>query len=551
MKLYALILSLIFFSSTGAQQPFIHVDLTKETGAMKPIWAWFGYDEPNYTYMKDGKKLLSEIAALSPVPVFVRAHNLLTTGDGTPALKWGSTNAYTEDANGKPIYNWRIIDSIFDTYIQRGMKPLAQIGFMPEALSSKPQPYKHSWRPGAPYREVFTGWTYPPNDYTKWRELIYQWGKHCVERYGKKEVESWYWEVWNEPNIPYWQGTLEEFLKTYDYAADGLRKALPAARIGGCDITGGGSKFLSAFIKHCLSDTNYAKGKIGSPLDLVLFHAKGQPRVVNGTVVMNVGAQMRNIRDAFKTVNEFPQLKNIPLVIGESDPEGCAACGMSTNPENAYRNGTMYSSYTAASFARKYLLADEHKVNLMGAVSWSFEFENQPWFAGFRDLATNGVDKPVLNVFRMFGMMKGNRVALEGNRMYDLKTFVDSSVRGQTDIGGLAAKDKRSATVMLWNYHDEDKQAPGEAIQVNMDGLPASTVTVTEYRIDSEHSNSYEAWKKMGSPQNPTASQIAGLEKAGQLQAMGKPIALKVIKGKTTVSVSLPRQAVSLLLFNW
>ena len=78
---------------------------------MRPIWAWFGYDEPNYTYMKDGKKLLSEIAALSPVPVYVRAHNLLTSGDGTPALKWGSTNAYSEDKDGIPIYNWKIVSS--------------------------------------------------------------------------------------------------------------------------------------------------------------------------------------------------------------------------------------------------------------------------------------------------------------------------------------------------------------------------------------------------------------------------------------------------------
>src|ERR1700710_178869 len=97
----------------------ITIDLKKEVGEMNPIWAYFGYDEPNYTYMKDGKKLLSEIAALSPVPVYVRCHNLLTTGDGTPALKWGSTNAYTEDAKGNPIYDWHIIDSIFDTYVQR------------------------------------------------------------------------------------------------------------------------------------------------------------------------------------------------------------------------------------------------------------------------------------------------------------------------------------------------------------------------------------------------------------------------------------------------
>ncbi|MFI5129718.1 MAG: beta-xylosidase [Chitinophagales bacterium] len=551
MKLFTIILSLLSLSQIIAQPPIINVDLKKEVGEMTPIWAWFGYDEPNYTYMKDGKKLLSEIAALSPVPVFVRTHNLLTTGDGTPALKWGSTNAYTEDKNGKPIYDWTIVDSIFDVYIKRGMKPLAQIGFMPEALSSKPQPYKHNWRPGAPYKEVFTGWAYPPNDYNKWRELVYQWAKHCVARYGKKEVESWWWEVWNEPNIPYWQGTVEEYCKMYDYAADGLLKALPTARIGGCNITGGGSKFLRTFIQHCLSDTNYATGKIGSPLQMVLFHAKGQPRVVNGTVVMNAGTQMRNIRDAMQTVNEFPSLKNIPLVIGESDPEGCAACGMSTNPENAYRNGTMYSSYTAATFARKYLLADSFDVNLIGAVSWSFEFENQPWFAGFRDLATNGVDKPVLNVFRMFGMMKGKRVAVNGNRMYDLKTFTDSSVRSQPDVGAIAAKDKRSATIMLWNYHDEDKQDDGERISLTVEGLPAKKIRFTEYRIDNEHSNSYSAWKKMGSPPNPTPAQIAQLEKSGLLAMKGKPVTAGVSNGETHMTVWLPRQGVSLLKLEW
>jgi len=430
------------------------------------------------------------------------------------------------------------------------MKPLAQIGFMPEALSTNPEPYKHSWKPGASYKEVFTGWSYPPKDYNKWRELIYQWAKHCVERYGKNEVEGWWWEVWNEPNSGYWQGTVEEYCKLYDYAADGLRKALPTARIGGCDITGGGSKFLRTFINHCLNDTNYATGKIGSPLDIILFHAKGQPKVVNGTVLMNVGTQMRNIGDAMQTVKEFPSLKNIPLVVGESDPEGCAACGMSTNPENAYRNGTMYSSYTAASFAREYLLADTINANLIGAVSWSFEFENQPWFAGFRDLATNGVDKPVLNVFRMFGMMKGKRVAVTGNRMYDLKTFVDSSVRGLPDVGAIAAKDKNSATVMIWNYHDEDKDEPAEDIRINIDGLPAKTITITEYRIDDKHSNSYEVWKKMGSPQKPSKEQIAELEKSGQLEMINQ-FKKSNKKDKLMIGMHLPRQGVSLLKLDW
>src|SRR5882762_3293162 len=92
----------------------ISIDFSDQGRPLLPFWAYFGYDEPNYTYMKDGKKLLSEIAALSPVPVYVRCHNLLTTGDGSPALKWGSTNAYTEDEKGNPVYDWHIVDSIFD-----------------------------------------------------------------------------------------------------------------------------------------------------------------------------------------------------------------------------------------------------------------------------------------------------------------------------------------------------------------------------------------------------------------------------------------------------
>lgn len=529
----------------------INVNLQKEIAPMRPIWAWFGYDEPNYTYMKDGKKLLSEIAALSPVPVNVRAHNLLTTGDGTPALKWGSTNAYTEDANGNPVYSWTILDSIFDTYVKRGMRPLAQIGFMPEALSVKPEPYQHNWKPGVSYSKIETGWAYPPKDYKKWRALVYQWVKHCVERYGSKEVEGWYWEVWNEPDGAYWKGSLEEFFKLYDYAADGVKAALPSAKIGGPNVTGGGMKFLDAFLRHCLADTNYVTGKIGSPLDAVLFHAKGNPKVVDGIVRMDISRQLKNIADNFKVINAYPQIKHLPVIIGESDPEGCAACSMQTNPENAYRNGTMYSSYTAAAFARHYLLADQYDMNLLGAVSWSFEFEKQPWFAGFRDLATNGVDKPVLNVFRMLGMMKGKRVEVEGNRMYPLQRIVDSSVREHTDIGGLASKDERGAAIMIWNYHDEDKQAPSEQVQVTINGLPSGSVTITHYRIDHENSNSYEAWQKMGSPQNPSSDQIAALEKTGQLQQLRKPEKKRVTSGALLYNIGLPRQGVSLLKIDW
>lgn len=540
--------------ATPAAAPVkLTVDITRVKGPMTPIWAWFGYDEPNYTTAPNGKKLLSDIAALSPVPVYVRAHNLMTSGDGSYALKWGSTGMYSEDRDGKPIYNWTIVDKIFDTYIERGMKPLAQIGFMPEALSQRPQPYQHQWKPGVRYEEIMTGWATPPNDYDKWAELIYQWVRHCVDRYGQKEVESWYWEVWNEPDGHYLiaPDVKREYFKMYDYAAAAVKRALPTARMGGPHTAGAG-QFMDDFLKHVLTGTNHATGKTGSPLDFVAFHAKGAPKVVNGVVRMGMDTHFKRLDEGFAIVEKYPQLKGIPVIIGESDPEGCAACGMATNPENAYRNGTLYSSYTAASFARKFDLADKRGVNLIGAVNWSFEFEDQPWFAGFRDLATNGVNKPVLNVMRMFGMMRGERVAVSGDTAYDAASIKTGGVRGErTDINALATRDKRSVAVMVWNYHDDDIIDAGSPVSLEIGGIPASQVTMRHYRIDQENSNSYAAWKRMGSPASPTPAQVRQLQQASELAQVGGAERLKVRNGKASVHMRLPRQAVSLLTLTY
>src|SRR3954447_10065626 len=101
----------------------IRIDASKAQGEMKPVWRFFGHDEPNYTTMKDGRKLLGQLASLSPEPVYIRTHNLLTSGDGTAALKWGSTGVYSEDDGGRPRYDWTILDRIFDTYKEQGVRP--------------------------------------------------------------------------------------------------------------------------------------------------------------------------------------------------------------------------------------------------------------------------------------------------------------------------------------------------------------------------------------------------------------------------------------------
>ncbi len=529
----------------------IRVDAGKPTGPLKPIWRFFGADEPNYAYMKDGQKLIAEIGKLAPKRSYFRAHSLLVTGDGTPALKWGSTNAYTEDANGKPIYDWTIVDRIFDTYLARGVKPYVQIGFMPQALSIEPEPYQHAWTPAAKYDEIYTGWAYPPKDYKKWGDLAYEWAKHCVEKYGKAEVESWYWQTWNEANIGYWRGTPEEFRKLHDYAIDGVRRALPTARVGGPDTAGSGGQFTRDFFEHQLRGTNFATGTVGTPIDFVSFHAKGRPTYVDGHVRLGIQNQLATIDDGFKIVASFPELKAKPIVIGESDPDGCAAC---QGPQLGYRNTTMFSSYTAASFARKHDLAERHGVNLEGALTWAFEFEDQPYFAGFRVMASNGISLPVFNVFRMFSKMGAERVSAASDGAVDLDAIIKAGVREKPDVGALASRDARKVSVLAWHYHDDDVAGPDANVALSLDGLALGNgkAKLTHYRIDATHSNAYTVWKTQGSPAKPSAEQYQALEAASDLTALtGSPATLDVKDGRATLPITLPRQAVSLVVLEW
>jgi xylan 1,4-beta-xylosidase len=355
--------------------------------------------------------------------------------------------------------------------------------------------------------------------------------------------------LWNEPDISYWKGTPEEYDKLYDATAAAVKKALPSARVGGPATTGPGNPkaaaFLKQFLEHCAATH--------TPLDFITYHAKGQPRVVEGHVRMGIDKQLTDVQRGMEIVNGFPRFAKLPIVLSESDPEGCAACSARTYPNNTYRNGTLYPVYTAASFSNIIKLADRYKSNLEGALTWAFEFENQPYFDGFRSLATNGLDKPVLNVFRMFGLMRGDRVKVESSGAVDLETMLESGVRQKPDIDALATRSGREIAVMAWNYHDDDLPGPPAAVRIDIDGIPSGSrlVSLRHYQIDQEHSNAYTAWKKMGSPQDPTPEQYASLERAGQLQLVGTPARIRSKDGKVSVSFDLPRQGVSLLQLEW
>jgi xylan 1,4-beta-xylosidase len=268
---------------------------------------------------------------------------------------------------------------------------------------------------------------------------------------------------------------------------------------------------------------------------------------------MGIADELKAARTGFDIVAKYTRLKQLPIILSEADPEGCAACSMKTNPANAYRNGPLYATYTAVAMKSLLDLQDQSGVNLAGMLSWSFEFEGKDYFEGFRTLATNGIDKPILNVFRMAGLMSGDRVETESTGQIPISEILKSGVRQAPDVDAFATAAPHQAVVMVWNYHDDDLPAPPATVQVTIVGIPfgVKRVLLEHFRIDDTHSNAYTVWKQMGSPQAPTAEQYARLRQAGQLELMNSPQWLDVDKGKVTIETELPRQATSLLRLQW
>lgn len=525
----------------------IDVDAEQRLDTYRPIWNWVGYDEPNYTYTQDGKKLLGQLAELSREPVRMRTHNLLSSGDGTSALKWGSTNAYTEDAAGNPIYDWTIIDRIFDAYVDAGNVPFVQVGFTPEALSDDPGPYQHSWALLAPYNNIMTGWAAPPNDLVKWGGLVEAWARHLVERYGVEKVATWPWECWNEPDGHYWKGTIPDYCAMYDATVAAIRRVLPSARVGGPHTCGAFNNekaqiFLREFLTH-VSDT-------GAPLDFVGFHAKGQPAVHEGHVRMGLAKQLLDIDTNLRIINEFPKLKGLPAIIGESDPEGCAACSARVHPQNAYRNGPLYAVYLIEHIVRTYELGRKNGIEIEGAVTWAFMFDNQPWFDGFRDLATNGIAKAVLNAFRMLGKLNGDWVATKSSHGLSLETIMAENVRGAPDVNAVATRDDRGISILAWHYHDDDVAGGAAEIALRIAGCPAAGGSLTHFRMDHDHSNAFAVWQAMGLPQEVLGEDYLRLEAASRLALLEeRPVVAE--GGAMTLHTTLPRQGASLFRIDW
>ncbi len=540
----ALVAGLGVASLASAQTPAVSiaVDATAAGAPLQRVWAYYGYDEVNYTTTREGEELLRALAAAHSAPVHVRTHFLFNTGDGTPALKWGSTNLYTEDAGGNPKYDYTLIDGIMDATLAAGTLPLVELGFMPQALSTQPDPYRSSGT-----YVLDSGAFYPPRDYQAWAALVTAWASHVKERYPGAE-SRWQWELWNEPDILYWHGTFEEYARLYDYTEAALHAVFPGASLGGPAVASPDTGFLQQFLEHCGAGTNALSGQSGTRLDMVSFHAKGGVSLSDGHVQMDLGNQLRLHRSGFAAVASS-RFAHTPIVISEADPDGCAACPATQRRENAYRTSPAYGAYEMAMMKRSLELAADMGVELRGVLTWAFTFPGTPYFAGYRALSTNGIHLPVLNAFKLLGSLSGARLPLVSSGARPLQELLQSGVRAEPDVDGLAAMDDGRIQILIWNYHDELSEAPSVPItlQVSVPEGFGARVVMTHARVDETHGDAFTTWLSQGRPAQPSAEQLSALEAAMEPVLLERERELAVTNGSVSVSFELPRFGVSLV----
>lgn len=531
----------------------VKVDVSRITGSCLHAWRYIGYDECNYTQMPEGEELISKFGALPDAPYYIRTHHLLCTGNGRGTYKWGSTNVYTEDDRGNPVYTWETLDEILDAYVKHHCKPFFELGFMPMGLVHPAFFENHpSWDRYRAYRHE--GWATPPKDYGKWYELIFRVVAHCVERYGKQEVLTWYWELWNEPDISYWKGTVEEFCKLYDYTEAAVHAALDEAMLGGpatCGPIPGNAAhdFLNKFLSHCSQETNYVTGKQGTRLDFITFHAKGGgfPFRINAPKeTPSVKRLLSQVKLGMETVQRHG-LSDREIVLSEADPDGWAAGGRFDNANMNFRNTEYFASYIASSYRQIETLALSMKMDVR-PLAWTFVFPGERCFEGTRAFSTQGIDKAVFNLFKVYARSGRHYLSFESSHEKDALCYADDyGSEEEPEVSGMATKsDDGKIGILIYSHHDDWDKVQDFKVTLEINHLPNhGKVAIRHYRIDRSHSNAYTEWVRQGRPNFPTPQQYAAIKSKDQLEFLEPPQEVPLSNSTLVMEFQLPTHAVS------
>lgn len=478
-----------FPSGATAQPVTITIDANAPSRPFPHFWEHvFGCGRAALTLRESYRQDLDAVKAVTGLQ-YVRFHAILHDENGV----------YSENAAGRPVYNFNQVDMIYDGLLQRGVKPFVELSFMPRALASSP--VEHAFW----YKQIVA----PPKVEERWANLIESFARHLVERYGIEEVASWWFEVWNEPNIDFWGGEpkFETYCRLYSGAALALKRVSPRLRVGGPATAQ--AAWTGRFIDFCVQHN--------LPIDFVSTHA-----YANDTS-----------QDVLGTSGPANRRTMIPLAVDKVHRE----VSNSRKPDlpihwteyNAsYRNEVEVtdSPYMGPWLAET--ISKVHgKVTTMSYWTLSDVFEEQgifktPFYGGYGLIAPRGIPKAAFHAFRLLSLLGEQRLSVQS----------DSAIVTRRADGSLA--------IALWNYAEPEAECCEQTITVDfVTPHPAHGLL---HRVDSSHHSALEEWIRMGRPSAPTLKQIAILKAAG---TASKPESITIIGGR--VEIRIPPRGLVLL----
>ena len=459
----------------------IQIDASAPTHPFPHFWEhMFGSGRAVLSLRESYRNDLREVKKITDVQ-YIRFHGIFLD----------ELQVYDEDDKGNVVYNFSYVDQIYDGLLQNGVRPFVELSFMPKKLAAKP--ILHSFW----YKQNIS----PPKDWDRWDDLIFQFTKHLVERYGVKEVASWYFEVWNEPNIDFWAGDPKQatYWELYDHTVKAVRRADETLRVGGPSTAQ--AAWVDALIKHCKENN--------IPLDFVSTHVYGNDSSPDVFGTHEVIARDKFVCRAVKKVHDQIQASDrptLPLIWSEFNA--------SYWNEPAVTDSTYMGPWMADTIRQCDGLVSE-----MSYWSFSDVFEEQgvvkhPFYGGFGLVAAGDIPKPAFNAFKVLHFLGDERIQVNS----------DSALVTRRKDGALV--------IALWNLVAPEASDPAKTVTLEVKSAKAKTASI--WRVDRQHGDVRVAYEDMGSPLYPTGDQLVKLRKAAELPGPEKQ---KLNNGKLTFEI--------------
>ncbi len=315
------------------------------------------------------------------------------------------------------------------------------------------------------------------------------------------------------------------------------------------------AEFLDRFLDHCANGTNYYTGEQGTALDFVSFHVKGggyradpKHRPQSPPSVKQI---LSHTRVGHAIIRKYPRFRNLECVLSEIDPDGWAAGGAWDNANLNFRNTAYYPSFVAATFDKVSSYARENQWDLK-LLTWAFLFVGERCFEGTRSFSTQGIDKAILNLFRMYARLGHQAVHFESTGTKDPLSYADLwGMEEASDVSGFATlADDQQLAVLIYNHHDDWNAVGDCAVDVVIERLPfeAKPLVMQHYRIDHSHSNAYAEWVRQGKPMYPAPAQREAINARAGLELLESPQTVMAQAGTLKLNFRLPVHGISLLL---